>query len=268
MAKKKTQEQLDKEEKEGPGFMSEMRHIDKQSIAKVKCMLRFFNVLNAAVLIAGGALVFVPPFGPSILSPGLVICGLYIILFSCLLCCFEVHLKRMDKYIFLNCGFMFHWAGRFLFFFFCGTLSFTLGVIGIVAGIFTILNLMFTFYVLRYHPTYRQYMLEQSREFYVHTLDEATMDVEKGEAGEGSTKKSGNDDSGGSAWPQVGGELGRDIENARKVHKFAKEHKEEVAAAQEFYGDHKEECNAAAAKAYEHRESIGKAAEFASKHAK
>jgi len=49
---------------------------------------------------------------------------------------------------------MFSWGGRCLFFFFVGTLSFGIGVVGICAGVYTILNMLFNVYVLRTNKEY------------------------------------------------------------------------------------------------------------------
>lgn len=46
--------------------------------------------------------------------------ALYLVLFSCLLCCFETHLKQVSKIIAMNFGFMYSAKARIIFMLFVG----------------------------------------------------------------------------------------------------------------------------------------------------
>ena len=48
----------------------------------------------------------------------------YVVVFSCLLCCFETHLKQVSKFIALNFGFMFGAKTRAIFMIFMSTILF------------------------------------------------------------------------------------------------------------------------------------------------
>ena len=49
--------------------------------------------------------------------------AMYLVVFSCLLCCFETHLKAVSKFIALNFGFMYSAKARCIFMLFVGKLQ-------------------------------------------------------------------------------------------------------------------------------------------------
>ena len=53
-------------------------------------------------------------------TTGVLAC--YVVVFSCLLCCFETHLKQISKIIALNFGFMYNAKSRSVFMLFIGQL--------------------------------------------------------------------------------------------------------------------------------------------------
>jgi len=130
------------------------------SVPTLVRILKVCNFVNAGFLCAAGILVFVLS-SPNTLE---VLSAIYVIIFSLLLLCFECHLKRFEKMVYRNFGFMFHWQGRIIFFFFIGTLSFGLGTWGIVAGCVTVVNVIFNVYVLRTNEFYRQHLADQANE--------------------------------------------------------------------------------------------------------
>jgi len=119
--------------------------------------VKFFNIIDALFLAASGVVAFIT----QTTSLLMVLSALYVIAFGLLLFCFECHLTRFDTMVHRNFGFMFHWAGRLLFFLFTGTLAFGLGPVGIAAGCFTVANILFNIYVMR---TNKQYSEQQSKE--------------------------------------------------------------------------------------------------------
>lgn len=54
-------------------------------------------------------------------TTGVLAC--YVIVFSCLLCCFETHLKQVSKFIAMNFGFMYSAKSRSFFMLFVGKFS-------------------------------------------------------------------------------------------------------------------------------------------------
>jgi len=140
------------------------------SVPTLVRILKFCNFVNAAFLCTSGILVFVN----GDLTLLLVLSALYVIIFSLLLLFFECHLKRFEKVVYKNFGFMFHWQGRCLFFFFIGTLAFGLGTWGIVAGCVTVLNVIFNIYVLRTNEYYHQHVREQTTEMRARARSDLT----------------------------------------------------------------------------------------------
>jgi len=55
----------------------------------------------------------------------------YVLIFSCLMCCFEIGWSMVTKYIVQNFGFLYNSAGRLIFFVFVAVLSWSLGNIKI-----------------------------------------------------------------------------------------------------------------------------------------
>ncbi len=56
--------------------------------------------------------------------------AMYLVVFACLLCCFETHLKQVSKIIALNFGFMYSARARSIFMLFIGKQVFTVPPFG------------------------------------------------------------------------------------------------------------------------------------------
>jgi len=210
-------------------------NISQESVQYVTRLLKVGNLINAGLLIACGVLKF---FGPSILNLPVVLSAIYVIMFGCLLCCFEVHLKRFDQYVFLNFGFMFYWYGRMLFFFFVATLALGLGIFGIIVGSITIINIFFTIYVMRVHPAYAQYVKDKNEEYFSNAQSSATNQhlAEEGKAGMslGQGINAMNKVAGGDA----------SMQDYKDAAKFANENKDTIKQGAEFYSENKETIDA------------------------
>lgn len=101
-------------------------------------------------------------------TTGVLAC--YVVVFSCLLCCFETHLKQVSKIIALNFGFMYSAKSRSVFMIFLGTLSyfllisvnsilvgtilFSFSLFGKLIGIFMLVNAGFNIYILFKYPQF------------------------------------------------------------------------------------------------------------------
>jgi len=66
--------------------------------------------------------------------------------------------------VYRNFGFMFNWVGRCVFFILTGTLVFAFGTLGIIAGLVTVVNVIFNIYVLRNNDEYREHMEQEAIE--------------------------------------------------------------------------------------------------------
>ena len=119
--------------------------------------LRYANLANGLCIMTGGVLGFLQPVS----SMTALAIGAYIILFGCMLFCFECRLKRMEDMVRRNFGFLFSYTGRTIFIMFIATLCLgatnangQVSPIGWVTGIFTFLNAMFNCFVIYQHPAF------------------------------------------------------------------------------------------------------------------
>ena len=67
------------------------------------------------------------------ITSGVLAC--YVVLLSCMLCCYETHLKQVSKAIATNFGFLYSAKARCLFFLFIGSIMFHFGFFGMIMGI-------------------------------------------------------------------------------------------------------------------------------------
>mmetsp|Transcript_17278 Transcript_17278/g.28887 ORF Transcript_17278/g.28887 Transcript_17278/m.28887 type:complete len:226 (+) Transcript_17278:105-782(+) len=88
------------------------------------------------------------------ITSGVLAC--YVVLLSCMLCCYETHLKQVSKVIATNFGFLYSAKARCLFFLFIGSIMFHFGFFGTIMGLAMIANAGFNAYVLVKHPTFEQ----------------------------------------------------------------------------------------------------------------
>jgi hypothetical protein len=67
------------------------------------------------------------------ITSGVLAC--YVVLLSCMLCCYETHLKQVSKVIATNFGFLYSAKARCLFFLFIGSIMFHFGFFGTIMGL-------------------------------------------------------------------------------------------------------------------------------------
>jgi predicted membrane protein len=85
-------------------------------------------------------------------TTGVLAC--YVVVLSCLLCCYETHLKQVSKLIALNFGFLYSAKSRSLFMLFVGTILFSFSLFGKIIGAAMLINAGFNMYVVIKHPQY------------------------------------------------------------------------------------------------------------------
>ena len=85
-------------------------------------------------------------------TTGVLAC--YVVVFSCLLCCFETHLKQISKIIAANFGFMYSAKSRCLFMLFVGTILFSFSLFGKIIGLAMLANAGFYMYAIVMYPGY------------------------------------------------------------------------------------------------------------------
>lgn len=80
--------------------------------------------------------------------------GCYVVVFSCLLCCYETHLKQVSKLIATNFGFLYSAKSRCVFMMFIGTIMFSFSLFGKLIGLLMLGNAFFNVYVLVRYPDF------------------------------------------------------------------------------------------------------------------
>jgi hypothetical protein len=84
--------------------------------------------------------------------------GIYVIFFCAMICCFEVGLSFLMKYLAVNFGFLYTMPGRTFFVLFLGFMSYSLGVLGIISmGV--LVGVLLMHYIVRCrYPQFESYM--------------------------------------------------------------------------------------------------------------
>lgn len=85
-------------------------------------------------------------------TTGVLAC--YVVVFSCLLCCFETHLKQISKVIAMNFGFMYSAKSRSAFMMFVGTILFSFSLFGKIIGCLMLANACFNIFIIFKYPGY------------------------------------------------------------------------------------------------------------------
>eukprot|EP01040_Poterioochromonas_malhamensis_P000076 gene76-80_t len=85
-------------------------------------------------------------------TTGVLAC--YVVVFACLLCCFETHLKQVSKMIALNFGFMYSAKSRAVFMIFIGTIMFSFSLFGKILALCMIGNAFFNIFILFKYPEF------------------------------------------------------------------------------------------------------------------
>mmetsp|Transcript_14808 Transcript_14808/g.22301 ORF Transcript_14808/g.22301 Transcript_14808/m.22301 type:complete len:239 (+) Transcript_14808:71-787(+) len=86
------------------------------------------------------------------ITTGVLAC--YVVVMSCLLCCYETHLKQVSKVIALNFGFLFSAKSRCIFMVFVASLLFSFSLFGKLIGCAMLANAALNVYVIVKHPTF------------------------------------------------------------------------------------------------------------------
>lgn len=87
-------------------------------------------------------------------TTGVLAC--YVVVFACLLCCFESGLQVVLRTIALNFGFMYSAKARSIFMIFVGTILFSFSLFGKIIGILMLANAGFNIYAIVKYPEYEE----------------------------------------------------------------------------------------------------------------
>lgn len=88
-------------------------------------------------------------------TTGVLAC--YVVVFSCLLCCYETHLKQVSKLIATNFGFLYSGKSRAIYMLFIATIMmFNFSVFGQLMGLLMLGNAGFNVFVLCMYPGFEE----------------------------------------------------------------------------------------------------------------
>lgn len=124
------------------------------SADKVITVMRIGNFLNGVAMIGGAVLqLFTGVVG---LDFQVLLLSVYITFFGLLLMCVECHMGFVDKLIRKMFGFLYSFCGRTIFILFAASINFAMDSwVGYVIGSATLLNAIFNFYVIKFHPGFK-----------------------------------------------------------------------------------------------------------------
>ena len=125
---------------------------DSAGDPEVPKMIFYTRVVNLGLSIAMWLVALLSLLTTDSVTTGVLAC--YVIFFSCLLCCFETHLKQVSKMIALNFGFLYSAYSRAAFLFFVSTIVCSLSLFGKLVGLLMLLNAGFNIFILFKHPSF------------------------------------------------------------------------------------------------------------------
>jgi hypothetical protein len=115
-------------------------------------MILYTRVINLALSICMILISLLSILTTQSATTGVLAC--YVVVFACLLCCFETHLKQVSKMIALNFGFMYSAKSRAVFMMFIGTIMFSFSLFGKILGLAMIVNALFNIFILFRYPDF------------------------------------------------------------------------------------------------------------------
>ena len=120
--------------------------------SEIPRLIAYTRVANLSLSIAMIAVSLLSLLTTTSATTGVLAC--YVVVFSCLLCCFELHLKQVTKFIAFNFGFIFNAKGRALFMMFVGTILFSFSLFGKLVGLGMLANSIFNLYIIFKYPDF------------------------------------------------------------------------------------------------------------------
>lgn len=115
-------------------------------------MITYTRVINLALSICMIIISLLAILTTQSATTGVLAC--YVVVFACLLCCFETHLKQVSKIIALNFGFMYSAKSRAVFMIFIGTIMFSFSLFGKILALCMIGNACFNIFILFKYPDF------------------------------------------------------------------------------------------------------------------
>jgi hypothetical protein len=131
--------------------------VDENELAKIQ---KWSKVLRTSMLVIATLVMITAYYNfastSTTLSSGFL--AMYLLFFSCMLCCFEIAYKSVSIYLVQNFGFLYSPYGKFIFLTFVGMVCYQLSTMGKVMFGLLILYGFVNLYVNFIHPKYPQYL--------------------------------------------------------------------------------------------------------------
>lgn len=115
-------------------------------------MITYTRVINLALSLGMILISLLAILTTQSATTGVLAC--YVVVFACLLCCFETHLKQVAKIIALNFGFMYSAKSRAVFMLFIGTIMFSFSLFGKILALCMVANAGFNVFILFKYPQF------------------------------------------------------------------------------------------------------------------
>lgn len=125
------------------------------NIKKWVKILRFSMILISVLMIITAWYNILSVTSPSLSATFI---ALYLTVFSCLICCFELAIRQVALFIVQNFGFMYNAPGRIIFLILVAVLFFQLSIMGKVVFSIIVIWGIVNVYVNYKHPKYNMYL--------------------------------------------------------------------------------------------------------------
>lgn len=152
--------------------------VTEEELSEIKKWARILRysmiILSTLMLITAWYNIF------SVTSPSIsaTFIALYLTVFSCLICCFEIAFRQVALFIVQNFGFMYHAPGRTIFLIFVAIVFFQLSIMGKVVFSLMVVWGCLNAYVNYKHPKYNQYL--KKLHFYHRAMAKRTTAKKQG----------------------------------------------------------------------------------------
>ena len=125
---------------------------------EIKEIKKYNYILRISFIICASLMILVAILNITTISLSVLFIAFYVFFFGVIICCYELALSGISRWIAENFGFMYTKIGRFLFILFVSFLCYDLGLFGIIVMCLLILSICGNFYVLYKCPKYEDWV--------------------------------------------------------------------------------------------------------------
>eukprot|EP01041_Mallomonas_annulata_P008247 gene8247-16964_t len=140
-----------------PAATDQKAEVD-QAIPNLVLYTRVINLVLSGCIIVASLLSLLTTAS---ITTGVLAC--YVMIFACLICCYETHLKQVSKIIALNFGFMYSAKHRCVFILFVGIILFNFSIFGKIVGACMFANAFYNGYIIFRYPEYEEFQKKDAQ---------------------------------------------------------------------------------------------------------